>query len=52
MDYEVEFVAMDEIELTEEQEKELGNFLQNGSRGTKYNYTYVPLQYVINVPDE
>ena len=52
MDYEVEFVAMDEIELTEEQEKELGNFLQNGSRGTKYNYTYVPLEYVIKEPEE
>ena len=52
MEDEVELVDDVDIELSEEQEKELGTFLEPGDHGSKYNYTYVPLQYVINVPDE
>lgn len=52
MEDEVEFVDIADIELSEEQEKELGTFLEPGEHGSKYNYTYVPLEYVINEPDE
>ena len=52
MEDEVEFVDDVDIELSEEQEKELGTFLEPGEHGSKYNYTYVPLEYVIKEPDE
>lgn len=52
MENDVEFVTDDVIEISEEQEKELGTFLEPGDHGSKYNYTYVPLQYVINEPEE
>lgn len=52
MEDEVEFVDGTDVEISEEQEKELGTFLEPGEHGSKYNYTYVPLEYVINEPDE
>ena len=52
MEDEVEFVDGIDIEISEEQEKELGTFLEFGEHGSKYNYTYVPLEYVIKEPYE
>ena len=52
MEDEVEFVDGTDIEISEELEKELGTFLEPGEHGSKYNYTYVPLEYVIKEPYE
>lgn len=52
MEDEVEFVDGTDVEISEEQEKELGTFLEPGEHGSKYNYTYVPLEYVIKEPYE
>lgn len=52
MEDEVEFVDGIDIEISEELEKKLGTFLEPGEHGSKYNYTYVPLEYVIKEPYE